>query len=189
MRTDSGGFHYIAIDGPNFVNRLIDAGVPKQIILESISFADISATIQMVIRREIGTQRSMGTEFFYSSNTFGGDSEWAFNATETKAFISRISSETGVETTLIDLPSSNQKEKGVDIAVAAAMFEKSQFCETLVLGSSDKDFVPVLGSIKRMGRYVVTLGFGDAHPPELINISFLTIRLQFKSSGKCYLLS
>ncbi len=174
-------FLYVAIDGSNLINRIIEDGVPKERIARELSISGLSAHIQTLIRINIGTNRTLGTEFFHSNNLIGPKGK-QFTKEEQDQLLRQIADEPGVTTRLVDIP--GNKEKGIDIAVASALFEKSGHCETLVLVSSDRDYIPVLESLKRMGKYVVTVGFRKSHPSELINLSFLFIDLCTFSKGQ-----
>lgn len=160
--------HYVAIDGANFVNRLIDWGHDAETISKSISIASLAGMIQHQVRSIIGTTRSIGVDFFHSPRRMGPQNK-KLSKEQQDYLLIRIGTENGVTTREISLM--GRKEKGVDIAIASSLFEMSSHCETLVLVSADRDFIPVLRSLKRMGRFVCTVGFYDGYPLDLMNES------------------
>lgn len=169
--------HYVAIDGANFINRLIEFGRPIDEISSSLSIGQLVAMIQSQVRARVGSDRSLGADFFYTNHLIGPKNN-RFTKEQQDGFITNASQEDGVTTRAISVPSDSDKEKGVDIAIASSLFEMSSHCETLVLVSADRDFIPVLQSLRRLGKFVCTVGYREFQPAEMLNESqyFFDIR-------------
>jgi len=165
-----GSLHKVVIDGSNFMCRLIERDYHTYFIDGKASLSGLNARLQHWIRRDVGTHRCIGMDFFYSGKVFGAKNQ-KLTTEDTKALIERFGREQGVNVKKVDIR--GEQEKGIDVAVAACLMESADICETLVLISSDTDYVPALEAMKRKGRYVITAGFSANHPVELINISYI----------------
>lgn len=180
---NSSSLFFIAIDGANFINRIIEHGVEKSKIVNNLSIERLKCNIEMTVKHSIGSSRVIGIDFFHSNRLIGPKGN-RFTKSEQEQLINRFKKEIGITTREIVIP--GEEEKGVDIAVASALFEKAGICETLILIASDRDYVPVLESLRRLGKFVVTVGFIESHPIELVNLSFLFIDLS-KETEQWYL--
>ena len=157
----------IIIDGSNFINRLLEHGVSKEYILNEFSLFEFAKDIRGILKaKDLGFQL-FTTDFYCSKKNLS-----QFNQQETDKLLDKFKEETGVTIHRIPLKT-DKKEKGVDSSVITRMFEVQNFYETVVLVASDKDYVPAIEVLRTWGKYVITVGYSDKHPTELINFSYL----------------
>lgn len=166
----------VVVDGPNFVNDLHRFGVGRRYIIEELSLESLLTFVRHKIQTLIQTPRTIGLDFYYSGARFLPE-EHKLTQEEMDRFLSRQKEETGVRLHEVALPTRNGKEKGVDASVVTRLFEMKEVCETLVLVSSDTDYVPALETLSRIGRFAVTAGFRETYGIELKNASYLFIDL------------
>ncbi|MEE9506158.1 MAG: NYN domain-containing protein [Thermoplasmata archaeon] len=173
------GLFAMVVDGPNFVNDLFRFGTGKQFIVQELSLGSMLTFVQKQVRNYIGTWRTTGLDFYYS-----GDPEARFLSGDNKLtpeemdrFLKRQKEETGVRVHEVALRKRARREKGVDVSVVTRLFEMKEVCETVVLVSSDTDYVPALETLSRIGRFAVTAGFQENYRIELKNASFMFIDL------------
>jgi uncharacterized LabA/DUF88 family protein len=161
------------VDGPNFISRLINFGLSNETIANKFSLNHFLINgIREYIKNEFGNPSSLGLEFIYSLKRPGPKGKKLSND-EWKTFIKRTSKENAVYLRKVGIESRN--EKGVDIAVAMRMVEMANICEVICLVSSDNDYIPALEFLKARGKYLCTVGLQDAHPIDLINLSYVFI--------------
>lgn len=174
------GYFCTIIDGPNFINRLLEHDYTKDYILNGLSLALLYDNVSFSILSESGHPGKKRSCDFYCSNKTFGPKNNGFTSEETKLLLEKFKKEPWNTVHQIDLPS--EKEKGVDVSVVTRMFEMQDLCDTIILVSSDKDYVPALEALKRKGKYIVTAGFDDhTHPIELRNVSY-----SFVDINECY---
>lgn len=159
----------IIIDGPNFINRLLEHGVSKEYILNVFSLFKFAENIKGILKTKgLEFQLFPGIDFYCSKKNLS-----QLNQQETDKLLDKFRKETGVTVHQISLKT-DKKEKGVDSSVITRMFEVQKFYETVVLVASDKDYVPAIEVLRTWGEYVITVGYSDkTHPTELINFSYL----------------
>ena len=161
-------FYALVVDGPNFVSRLIERGLVDKFLEGKASLSGLNGSLRARLGPDLGCGRCLGVDFFCSDKQIGPKGH-KLDADQTASLLSTLSKEHLVTVHKVILP--GNKEKGVDVVVASKLFEMTDYCETLVLLASDKDYVPALQTVKRKGKFIVTLGFRDKHPEELINLS------------------
>lgn len=117
---------------------------------------------------------------FYSGGKLG-PSHARISGNFLKDYISRINRSLGVTARDVNIPGEQREpvrytcddcgsegqaqwvsEKGIDSSLSASMFETMESWDTAFLFSGDADFVPVVASLRRMGKIVVGAGFEDA---------------------------
>jgi uncharacterized LabA/DUF88 family protein len=172
MKPDMGRLHATVIDGSNFICRLIEFDYLANLINGEATVNGLNSALQEQIRNDIGTKRCLGVDFICSEKQFGTQKE-KLNKEISDKIIDLFQNESLVTVHKIQLSNKSGSEKGVDIAVASRLFEMSEHCETPVLIGSDKDYVPALEALRKKGRYVITVGFKENHPIELINMSHI----------------
>lgn len=165
-----GAFYGVVIDGPNFVNRIADHGHKGRLLSEDFHLTHINGYLQSEIKNRLGYARCLSVDFICSQKLLGDDVA-KLSGEEQSKLLESFKHEP--LTTVREIVICDNKEKGVDVAVASKLFELSDSCETLVLISSDKDYIPALEVLRNRGRYLVTMGFWDSHPIELINLSHI----------------
>lgn len=181
----------IVIDGPNFINMLHNLGKDKEEILDAFSFEVFRDMIQRELRRRgLYSHPFLHAEFIYSNKPRIGD----FTEDKKKLLINKIGNSDGFTPKKIPLTEGKQKEKGVDIAVFAKMMDVMLNSLTVrdpqhvVLIASDKDYVPALQLLRRVGIHTIVIGpkqYVDRkdketkeYPKELIYESYLFIDLK-----------
>lgn len=168
-------FQCVVVDGPNFICRLMEQGLSPYEIADSFSVNEFHNFVHKQVVKTIGTPRTTGLDFFCSTKRPGPKNN-KLTRGQMDRMLKRFSHEPKVTVHQVALAS--QSEKGVDIAIAAKLFEYLDYCETFVLVSSNKDFVPALETLKRKAKYVVTFAFSGTHPIELINLSYHFIEVR-----------
>ena len=172
----------IIIDGPNFINRLLEHGVSKEYILNVFSLFKFAENIKGILKTKgLEFQLFPGIDFYCSKKNLS-----QLNQQETDKLLDKFRKETGVTVHRISLKT-DKEEKGVDSSVITRMFEVQNFYETVVLVASDKDYVPTIELLRTWGKYVITVGYSDkTHPTELINFSYLFLDINdiFASAKK-----
>ena len=164
----------VIVDGPNFISRLIDIGIDKDLITTKLSINALwNNLLKHTLRKEFpNLLLTPGVEFYCSPKRPGSTSD-KLSEDQWISLQERISRENAVSVNKIEIRSRN--EKGLDIAIATRMIELSEICDIICLASSDKDFIPAIEYLKRRGKYIVTIGIDIKHPPELRNLSYLYI--------------
>jgi len=166
------------IDGPNFISRLLENGVSKETIIQELNLYRLCGQTQAIVREIIGTPLTLGIEFFCSARHFGPTGV-KFSHEEVDALLTSLRRQTTVSVHQIDIISkSSEKEKGLDVSIVTRMFDMEPVYETLVLFASDKDYAPALHSLHGRGKFILTGGFEDTHPQELLNASYHFIDLK-----------
>ena len=187
----------IVIDGPNFINMLHNLGKSKEEILNSFSFEDLRGAIQKELRkRGLYSHPFLHAEFIYSNKERIGDfvDNKDQQIEDKKLLIDKIGNSDGFTPKEIPLTEGKQKEKGVDIAVFAKMMDVMLNSlivsdpQHIVLVASDKDYVPALQLLRRVGIHTIVIGpkqYVDRkdktekeYPKELIYESYLFIDLR-----------
>lgn len=165
----------IFVDGPNFINRLLDMQIDKDLISQQLTLEgfrrEVSGHLQELDRVEGNCET---VEFVCSEKMFGGGQN-KFTQEERDFLLDRLGSEPGVHVELVHLP--GRDEKGVDGTVVIDIVDHRDYHTAAVLVSADRDFVPLLRRMRERGKKVVTVALNDSYPRELINESFYTLRL------------
>lgn len=182
----------IVIDGPNFINMLHDLDKSKDDILaDSFSFENLRSAIQRRLKlKGLYSHPFLHAEFIYSNKNRIGN----FINYEKILFVNKIGNSDGFSPREIQLTEEKQKEKGVDIAVFAKMMDVmlnnllQNDTQHVVLIARDKDYVPALQLLRRVGIHTIVVGpkqWVDQKdnktkdfPKELIYESYLFIDLK-----------
>lgn len=181
----------LVIDGPNFINMLHNLGKDQEEILYSFSFEVFRDVIQRVLkRRGLYSHPFLHAEFIYSNKPRIGD----FTNDKKETLIDKIGNSDGFTPKEISLTGEKQQEKGVDIAVFAKMMDVMLNSLTVrdpqhvVLIASDKDYVPALQLLRRVGIHTMVVGpkkYVDRrdkktkeYPKELIYESYIFLDLK-----------
>ena len=152
----------VVIDGPNFINMLHDLGKSKEDILkDSFSFEKLTNVIQRQLKlKGLYSHPFLHAEFIYSNKNRIGN----FVNDEKKLLINKIGNSDGFSPREIQLTEEKQKEKGVDIAVFAKMMDVMlnnllpSDTQHVVLIARDKDYVPALILLRRVGIQTAVVG-------------------------------
>lgn len=182
----------IVIDGPNFINMLHDLDKSKDDILaDSFSFENLRSAIQRRLKlKGLYSHPFLHAEFIYSNKNRIGN----FINYEKILLVNKIGNSDGFSPREIQLTEEKQKEKGVDIAVFAKMMDVmlnnllQNDTQHVVLIARDKDYVPALQLLRRVGIHTIVVGpkqWVDQKdnktkdfPKELIYESYLFIDLK-----------
>ncbi len=169
----------IVIDGHNFINDLDRHGKGKEYVLNKLSFPILQTVVQQRLTSEgLYGHPFIRTEFICSDKGQIGP----FNGgDDRKQLIKKLQNEKGV--TVLEVSHFTKQQKGVDLTVFIRMMTHSKSMmqpHTIVLFSSDTDFVPAIRLIAEQGIHVVIVGFktGPCSLNEgLINESYLSLDL------------
>jgi hypothetical protein len=168
----------IIVDAPNFINDLVRNGYDKDDILEYLSFPILHNLIQKQLKDNgLSSHPFLCTEIIHSNiNKLG-----PFEGDDKKRLLDKLRHQRGVTTTEINLSKSGDNEKGVDMFVFVRMLEFGMIARPYmyhnVLIGSDKDYVPAMQLMRKLGIHTILIGFEDC-PTEQINESYLFINLK-----------
>lgn len=109
----------VIIDGPNFINRLIDLGIAPLHISRQLILRGLMSVIDQQLHGIPGvTGLCSSAEFFCSKRRFGsGQSK--FTEEQQSRLMARMCGEVGVYVDVIDIPGSS--EKGVDTTISGKL--------------------------------------------------------------------
>lgn len=166
----------IIIDGPNFINRLLNRQIEKEIISKRLSLSRFKGLINRRLSRysKLAFQADI-IEFVCSKKLFGSK-EKKFTNDERDFMIGRFMREPGVHVEEVDIPGSS--EKGVDNKISSKIetFSNNNF-RAMILVSADRDFIPVLQKMRECGIRMFAVALEESFPIELVNESYATIDL------------
>lgn len=164
----------IVIDGPNYINRIQEMSINKNIISRQLSFTNFrEALIKLLRDNNINAELSK-IEFVCSKKLFGsGDQK--FTQEERDVLLQRIMRENGVHIEEVNLPGSS--EKGVDTMISTKIETFSDNFKYIILITNDRDFVPLLVKMREKGINVILVSITNNTPVELVNECYLTIEL------------
>lgn len=166
----------IIIDGPNFINRILDYGISKEIIIEYLSLAGLRHVLnQELLSRE---NEECTIEFLHSGRAFGYEAS-QFTLSEQIQFVERLMLERGVHIDKIEVAGvKGRKEKGIDIACASRLWKKSFTHNIMAFISEDRDFIPVLKDMREIGKKVVIFSYAIKPTIEVMNEAYLYVDLR-----------
>ena len=169
----------IIVDAPNFINDLHRMGYGKDDILEYLSFPMLHNLIQKRLKDNgLSSHPFLCTEIIHSNINKLGD----FEGDEKKELLDKLGRQKGVTTIEVNLSGSSSKEKGVDMLVFVRMLEFGMITRPYmyhnVLIGSDKDYVPAMQLMRKLGIHTIIIGLKDQCPVEQINESYLFINLK-----------
>jgi uncharacterized LabA/DUF88 family protein len=162
----------IIIDGPNFINRIIEMSIDKDIISNQLTLEEFRARLNFVLKDAGISIRTDTIEFVCSKKLFGQGAK-KFTQDERDSLIKRLMSEKGVHVEEVNLPGSS--EKGVDTMISSLMETYSAQYNNILLISHDRDFVPILKKLREKGIKTYLIALNDHIPHELSNESYYTI--------------
>ena len=166
----------VLVDGPNYVNRVLQLGVDKRFVASQLSGRGLIDFLNHVLSRTTEFRVSgecQTLEFVCSPRNFGPTNAKLTND-EQRGLLSRLGMETGVFVESVIIPGSS--EKGVDATIQSKLEEFSLQFEFAVLVSHDRDFIPVLRKLRHRTR-IVCVAVGDDFPTELANEAYHTISI------------
>jgi len=148
----------IIIDGPNFINRILDLGIDKDLVSNQLILDGLRSSINCKLsENKIPLQIDI-IEFVCSKKLFGY-SHNKFLKEERDLLIKRMMSEKGVHVEEVVLPGST--EKGVDTTVSSLLETYSEKFNDIALISHDRDFVPVLKKLREKGKRIYLIALGE----------------------------
>jgi len=174
----------IIVDGPNFINALHREGKDIDYILNTLSFSTLHGLIQNRLNRSgLVGHPFLHTYFICSDKKQIGP----FKNEDRAKIIDKIKKELGVSVVEIkQSETSGGPEKEVDMQVFIHMLEMGPLSlnpsewKHICLISADKDYVPAVKILSKLGTHTVVVGFNTdktKFPIELINESYLFIEL------------
>lgn len=169
----------IVIDGPNFINRILQLKIDKDIIAEQLTLDGFRSRLNAILEEKSIPVRADQVEFVCSKKLFGqGTSKFTQN--ERDSMLQRLMGERGIHIEEVNLPGSS--EKGVDTTVASTIETYLEKHESIFLISHDRDYVPVLRKMRLKGRKIYLVALSNEFPCELTNESYEI--MQFKEEWR-----
>ena len=165
----------IVIDGPNFINRILELKIDQDIIAEQLTLDGFRSRLNAILEEKFIPVRTDQVEFVCSRKLFGQGAS-KFTQNERDSMLQRLMGERGIHIEEVNLPGSS--EKGVDTTVASTIETYIEKHESIFLVSHDRDYVPVLRKMRLKGKKIYLIALNDEFPCELINESYET--MQFK---------
>jgi uncharacterized LabA/DUF88 family protein len=162
----------IIVDGTNFINRLFEMGKEKSYVLNELSFPEIAARIQQLLRENGLPAIYNGTDFYCSNKKISD-----LTKTDTDKLLDKLRYERGVTVEQVGIITDG-KEKALDTSIIIRMFEVIDYYDIVVLLASDRDYIPAFELLRKKGKYIVTVGCKGKHPIELINKSYLFLEIE-----------
>jgi uncharacterized LabA/DUF88 family protein len=164
----------IIIDGPNFINRILDLGIDKDLVSNQLILDGLRYSINCKLSENKRPLQIDIIEFVCSKKLFGY-SHNKFLKEERDLLIKRMMSEKGVHVEEVVLPGST--EKGVDTTVSSLLETYSEKFDDIALISHDRDFVPVLKKLREKGKRIYLIALGEKFPDELKNEAYVTLKM------------
>ncbi len=162
----------IVIDGPNFINRILDMKIDKDLIAKQLSLNGFRTRIKELLNEQSIESDLSLIEFVCSKKMFGAGKQ-KFSQKERDLLLSRLMREIGVHIEEVNLPGSS--EKGVDNMVTSKIETFSRNFENIILISTDRDYVPTLKKMREQGTRIFLIPLSKNPPIELINEAYITI--------------
>ena len=164
----------IIIDGPNYINRILDMSIDKDIISNQLSFNNFRDALKIQLNGKGVNAQLQKIEFVCSKKLFGEKLK-KFTQIERDVMLDRIMFERGVHIEEIDLPGS--QEKGVDNMITTKIESFSEKYKQIILITNDRDFVPLLSKMRKKETNIILVSLSKTVPKELINESYIVINL------------
>jgi len=164
------------IDGPNFINRILDMEIDKDSISKQLILGGLREIINMKLRDSVKIKSQCEiTEFVCSKKLFGPSSN-KFTQEERDSLLDRIMGEIGVHVEELHIP--GRSEKGVDNLISTKVETYLEHSEFIVLVSEDRDFIPVLKKMRERTKKVVVVSLKDKYPKEITNEAYAKIDIK-----------
>ncbi|OAQ20034.1 NYN domain-containing protein [Thermosulfurimonas dismutans] len=170
----------IIVDGPNYINRVIELGIKPNHIARQLSLESLREIINKKLADFDVKEKAEIVEFVCSKKKFGPRSQ-RFSEKEQELLLKRLKAEIGVYVDIVDLPGSS--EKGVDTTISSKIEDYAKEVEILILLSSDRDFVPILKKLRGKVK-VFLVSLKNDYPIELRNEAYATIFLDYRDLFK-----
>jgi len=164
----------IVIDGPNFINRILELEIDKDIIAKQITLDGFRKRLNNIFE-EMDINIRVDLMKFVCSKKLFGQSKNKFTQQERDSMIQRLMNERGVHIEEVSLLGSS--EKGVDTTVSSLLEAFSEKCDDMFLISHDRDYVPVLKRLREKSKKLYLIALNDKFPIELANEAYQTIRM------------
>lgn len=165
----------IFVDGPNFINRLLEMRIDKDLIATQLTLGGFRSEVARGLGELGRVEGECDTVDFVCSEKLFGSGRNKFTGEERELMLGRLGAEPGVHVERVHLP--GRDEKGVDGTVATGIENFMDHNSAAVLVSADRDFVPLLRRMRERGKKVVTVALNDRYPTELTNESYYTLKL------------
>jgi len=164
----------IIIDGPNYINRILDMSIDKDIISNQLSFENFRDVLKIQLKERGIDVRLPIIEFVCSKKLFGSSSK-KFTQSERDLMLEGVMKEQGVHIEEVNLPGST--EKGVDNMITMKIEFFSERYKQIILITNDRDFVPLLSKMRNGGTNIILVSLSETVPKELINECYISINL------------
>jgi len=164
----------IIIDGPNYINRILDMSIDKDIISNQLSFNNFRDALKIQLNGKGINAQLQKIEFVCSKKLFGSKLK-KFTQIERNVMLERIMLEQDVHIEEIDLPGS--QEKGVDNMITTKIESFSEKYKQIILITNDRDFVPLLSKMRKKETNIILVSLSKTVPKELVNESYIVINL------------
>jgi len=162
----------IVIDGPNFINRILELEIDKDIIAGQITLDGFRTRLNIILE-EINMSIQIDLVEFVCSKKLFGQSTSKFTQQERDSMLQRLMHERGIHIEEVSLPGTS--EKGVDTTVSSMLETYLERNESIFLISHDRDYVPVLKKLRGKGKKIYLIALNDKFPHELSNEAYQTI--------------
>jgi hypothetical protein len=174
--SEKSGAIPVVIDGPNFVNRVMDLEVDHDVIAQQLSLTQLRRALNAAIRtQELATDACDGPIDFVCSKKLFGPKTNQFTPDERETMLARFMGEVGVHVEVIDLP--GDKEKGVDGAVQAQLDSFAKENKYVALIAADRDYVPALRKLRSQGCRILVASLQTDFPKEIANEAWGVVEL------------
>ena len=164
----------VIIDGPNFINRLLELGIAPVHLARQLRIRGIMEVVDHRLGTIPGiTGTCSSAEFVCSPKRFGPNKA-RFTEDQQQQLLNNIRSEVGVYVDCISIPGSS--EKGVDTTIAGRLQDLAGEVQAAVLVSVDRDYIPTIGKLRHKLN-VILFSVLEGPPVELQNEAYATIEL------------
>jgi len=158
----------VVIDGPNFINRVLDLEVDHDVVAQQLSLTQLRRALNVAIRaQQLATDACDGPIEFVCSKKLFGSPKNKFTNEEREDMLSRFMGEVGVHVDVVDIPGA--EEKGVDGRIQTHLESWAKNPGYIVLVSADRDFIPVLQKLRGQGCKVLVVSLQKGFPIEIVN--------------------
>jgi len=164
------------IDGPNFINRILDMGIDKDLISKQLILGGLREVINIKLRDLVKIKSQCEIIEFVCSKKLFGPSSSKFTQDERDNLLDRIMGEIGVHVEQLDIR--GRSEKGVDNMISTKIETYLEHSESIVLVSEDRDFIPVLKKMRERAKKIIVVSLKDKCPKEITNEAYAKIDIK-----------